>query len=76
MRWIRDHCVANGLELVRVGNFNDRYPPEQQSDFSLTRFTVGRADTPGPEGWALPTGLPTEGTESAAGPAKRVQRAA
>ena len=62
VRWIRHHCVENGLELVRVENFNDRYPPEQQADFSLTRFTVGRADTPGPEAWALPTALPTEGT--------------
>jgi integrase len=25
VKWIRDHCTANDLELVRVENFNDRY---------------------------------------------------
>lgn len=65
VKWIRDHCAANDLELVRVENFNDRYPEEQRSDFSLTRFTVSRSQAPGPEGWALPTGLPsTAGTRS------------
>ncbi|MFJ5307424.1 tyrosine-type recombinase/integrase [Streptomyces sp. NPDC088350] len=58
VRWIRDHCAANELELVRVENFNDRYPEEQRSDFSLTRFTVGRSQDPGPDSWTLPTGLP------------------
>ncbi|WP_369258927.1 tyrosine-type recombinase/integrase [Streptomyces sp. R35] len=76
VRWIRDHCVANGLELIRVENFNDRYPPEQQADFSLTRFTVGRPDSPDAEGWALPTGLPTEGTRVGRRSRKRAQKAA
>ncbi|MET7933938.1 hypothetical protein [Streptomyces sp. NPDC005322] len=58
MKWIRDHCAANDLELVRVENFNDRYPKEQRSDFSLTRFTVARSESPGLDGWELPTGLP------------------
>ncbi|WP_382465802.1 tyrosine-type recombinase/integrase [Streptomyces noursei] len=59
VKWVRDHCAANDLELVRVENFNDRYPEEQRSDFSLTRFTVARSETPGVGGWALPTGLPS-----------------
>ncbi|WP_145497460.1 tyrosine-type recombinase/integrase [Streptomyces sp. CFMR 7] len=58
VKWIRDHCSAQGLELVRVENFNDRYPEEQRPSFSLTRFTVGRSESPEVEGWALPTGLP------------------
>ncbi|TFE55559.1 hypothetical protein E3E14_05310, partial [Streptomyces sp. ICN441] len=58
VRWVRDHCSASGLELVRVENFNDRYPEEQRTDFSLTRFTVARSESPTVEGWALPTGLP------------------
>ncbi|MGW8951546.1 hypothetical protein [Streptomyces sp. NPDC055709] len=68
VKWIRDRCVANDLELVRVENFNDRYSEEQRSVFSLTRFTVGRSDSPGVGGWALPTGLPP-----AARPARRAQ---
>ncbi|KOU07339.1 hypothetical protein ADK86_04695 [Streptomyces sp. NRRL F-5755] len=58
VKWIRDHCTATDWELVRVENFNDRYPEEQRSDFSLTRFTVARSESPGVNGWALPTGLP------------------
>ncbi|UUU35784.1 site-specific integrase [Streptomyces sp. CA-210063] len=58
VRWIRDHCAANDLELVRVENFNNHYPDEQRSDFSLTRFTVGRSYVPGPDAWELPKGLP------------------
>ncbi|MFC7817676.1 tyrosine-type recombinase/integrase [Streptomyces sp. NPDC057367] len=58
VKWVRDHCSASDLELVRVENFNDRYPEEQRADFSLTRFTVARSESPTVEGWALPTGLP------------------
>ncbi|WP_407286474.1 tyrosine-type recombinase/integrase [Streptomyces sp. BP-8] len=58
VKWIRDHCASNGLELVRVENFNDRYPEEQRSDFSLTRFTVARSESTGLTDVALPTGLP------------------
>ncbi|MFE4669975.1 hypothetical protein ACFRI7_24530 [Streptomyces sp. NPDC056716] len=58
MKWIRGHCAANELELVRVENFNDRYPEEQRSDYSLTRFTITRPEPPGQSGWTLPTGLP------------------
>jgi integrase len=76
VRWIRQHCAANDLELVRVENFNDRYPEEQRSDFSLTRFTVGRAEGPGPDGWELPTGLPTTRPRRARGAAKRRRKAA
>nr|WSY55110.1 hypothetical protein OG999_36585 [Streptomyces sp. NBC_00886] len=72
MKWIRDHCTANGLELVRVEIFNDRYPEERQSDFSLTRFTIGRSENPGMGGWALPTGLPpTPGTRCRRAPNRR-----
>ncbi|MGW1914936.1 tyrosine-type recombinase/integrase [Streptomyces sp. NPDC002076] len=67
VKWIRDHCTANDLELVRVENFNYRYPEEQRSDFSLTRFTIARSEAPGLDGWALPTGLPP----AAAWPARR-----
>ncbi|MDQ0990775.1 tyrosine-type recombinase/integrase [Streptomyces sp. V3I7] len=76
VKWIRDHCAANDLELVRVENFNDRYPEEQRADFSLTRFTLGGADTPGPEGWALPTGLPPAPTRAARRSHARGQQAA
>ncbi|MER8066863.1 hypothetical protein ABTZ59_00875 [Streptomyces sp. NPDC094034] len=65
MKWIRDHCTTNDLELARVENFNDRYPEEQRSDFSLTRFTVGRSDSPDVDGWALPTGLPPAASQAA-----------
>ncbi|MFJ2818921.1 hypothetical protein ACIQOU_35370 [Streptomyces sp. NPDC091279] len=53
------------LELVRVENFNDLYTEQQRSDFSFTRFTVSRAENPGPDGWELPTGLPTRAAEPA-----------
>ncbi|MFE2034238.1 tyrosine-type recombinase/integrase [Streptomyces scopuliridis] len=65
VKWIRDHCTTNDLELVRVENFNDRYPEEQRSDFSLTRFTVARSESPGVDGWALPTGLPPAASRAA-----------
>ena len=58
MKWVRDHCTAHELELVRVENVNGRYPEEQRAAFSLTRFTVARSGSPGVEGWTLPTGLP------------------
>ncbi|MDI9887607.1 hypothetical protein QMZ92_25355 [Streptomyces sp. HNM0645] len=58
VKWVRDHCSASDLELVRVENFNDRYLEEQRADFSLTRFMVARSESPTVEGWALPTGLP------------------
>jgi len=61
--------------LVRVENFNDRHPEEQRPDFSLTRFTVGRAEDPGPDGWELPTGLPTTEPRTARGAAKRRRKA-
>lgn len=65
VKWIRDHCTANDLELVRVENFNDRYPEEQRADFSLTRFTIARSESPGVDDWALPTGLPPAATRTA-----------
>ena len=58
MKWIRDHCAANELQLVRVENINDSYPEVQRAEFSLTRFTVARSEYPSVDGWALPTGLP------------------
>ncbi len=48
VKWIRDHCAANDLDLVRVENFNHRYPEEQRADFSLTRFTT---PAPNPRAW-------------------------
>ncbi|GAA0935490.1 MULTISPECIES: tyrosine-type recombinase/integrase [Streptomyces violaceusniger group] len=65
VKWIRDHCTANDLELVRVENFNDRYPEEQRAGFSLTRFTIARSESPGLDGWALPTGLPPTAARTA-----------
>ncbi|MFE0087113.1 hypothetical protein [Streptomyces sp. NPDC058991] len=47
---MRDHCSASGLELVCVENLNDRHPEEQRADFSLTRFTVTRSESPTVEG--------------------------
>ncbi|MFF7092822.1 tyrosine-type recombinase/integrase [Streptomyces rubradiris] len=64
VKWIRDHCTANDLELVRVENFNDRYPDEQRADFSLIRLTVARSEAPGLGGWSLPTGLPPAAARS------------
>ncbi|NEW72560.1 tyrosine-type recombinase/integrase [Streptomyces rhizosphaericus] len=58
VKWIRDHCTANDLELVRVENFSDRYPEEQRAAFSLTRFTIARAESPDLDGWAPLTGAP------------------
>ncbi|MFJ2604904.1 hypothetical protein ACIO13_07925 [Streptomyces sp. NPDC087425] len=46
-------------------NFNDRYPEEQRTDFSLTRFTIARSESPGIDGWALPTGLPPAASQAA-----------
>ncbi|WP_369169160.1 hypothetical protein AB5J49_15165 [Streptomyces sp. R28] len=65
VKWMRDHCTANDLELVRVENFNDRYPEEQRADFSLTRFTIARPDSPGVDDWTLPTGLPRAAARTA-----------
>ncbi|WP_073751533.1 tyrosine-type recombinase/integrase [Streptomyces sp. CB03234] len=65
VKWVRDHCTANDLELVRVENFNDRYPEEQRAEFSLTRFTIARSESPGVDGWALPTGLPPAASRTA-----------
>ncbi|MFJ1994294.1 tyrosine-type recombinase/integrase [Streptomyces asiaticus] len=56
VKWIRDHCTANDLELVRVENFSDRYQEEQRAAFSLTRFTIARAESPDLDGWAPLTG--------------------
>ncbi|MEV0264926.1 hypothetical protein AB0I49_26785 [Streptomyces sp. NPDC050617] len=58
MKWIRDYCTSHDLELVQVENFNDQYPEEQRMDFSLTRFTIARSESPDLGGWTLPRGLP------------------
>ncbi|MEU3533906.1 hypothetical protein AB0E70_20270 [Streptomyces murinus] len=71
VKWVRDHCTAHELELVRVENFNDRYPEEQRAAFSLTRFMVARSESPGVDGWALPTGLPPATTGSSRRASKR-----
>ncbi|EST24207.1 tyrosine-type recombinase/integrase [Streptomyces roseochromogenus] len=72
VKWIRDHCAANDLELVRVENFNDRYPEEQRSAFSLTRFTIARSKSPALDAWSLPTGLPSAAIRTARrGPSRR-----
>ncbi|MEU7639542.1 hypothetical protein AB0C11_26190 [Streptomyces sp. NPDC039016] len=76
VKWVRDHGTANDLELVRVENFNDRYPEEQRSDFSLTRFTVARSETPSVDGWALPTGLPPAATRASRRASKERRKAA
>ncbi|WP_405803354.1 tyrosine-type recombinase/integrase [Streptomyces sp. NBC_01187] len=67
VKWIRDHCTANDLELVRVENFNDRYPEDKRAGFSLTRFTIARSESPGLVGWTLPTGLPPAAARTARG---------
>ncbi|NEW77327.1 tyrosine-type recombinase/integrase [Streptomyces rhizosphaericus] len=76
VKWIRDHCTANDLELVRVENFNDRYPEEQRADFSLTRFAIARSESPGLDGWALPTGLPPTAARTARRTSKGRRKAA
>ncbi|WP_432252145.1 hypothetical protein [Streptomyces sp. HNM1019] len=76
VKWIRGHCTANDLELVRVENFNDRYPEEQRDEFSLTRFTIARSESPGLDVWALPTGLPAATTRTARRTSKRRREAA
>ncbi|MFJ2202734.1 tyrosine-type recombinase/integrase [Streptomyces violaceusniger] len=65
VKWLRDDCTANDLELVRVENFNDHYPEEQRAEFSLMRFTIARSQSPGLNGWALPTGLPSAAARTA-----------
>ncbi|MGW7753499.1 hypothetical protein ACWGK6_18515 [Streptomyces violaceusniger] len=57
--------TTNDLELVRVENFNDHYPEEQRAEFSLTRCTVARSQSPGLDAWALPTGLPSAAARTA-----------
>ncbi|MFJ2247509.1 tyrosine-type recombinase/integrase [Streptomyces sp. NPDC094461] len=76
VRWIRDHSTTNELELVRVENFNDHYPEEQRTDFSLVRFTVARTESPDAEGWSLPTGLPSAATRTARRNPNRRRKAA
>ncbi|MFF5478149.1 hypothetical protein ACFY5C_12540 [Streptomyces sp. NPDC012935] len=51
--------------LPRLQNFNDRYSEEQRADFSLTRITVARPESPGVDDWTLPTGLPPTATGTA-----------
>ncbi|MBO3682601.1 hypothetical protein [Streptomyces sp. NEAU-YJ-81] len=76
VKWIRDHCTTHDLELVRVENFNDRYPEEQRADFSLTRFTIARSESPGVHGWVLPTGLPPAAFQTARRASKGRRQAA
>ncbi|MEU8560509.1 tyrosine-type recombinase/integrase [Streptomyces cyaneofuscatus] len=76
VRWIRDHSSANELELVRVENFNDQYPEDQRTDFSLVRFTVARTESPDAAEWELPTGLPPAATRTARRAPNRRQKAA
>ncbi|MFI1830594.1 tyrosine-type recombinase/integrase [Streptomyces sp. NPDC020412] len=60
VKWVKDHCTANDLELVRVESFSALYAEEQRGDFSFTRFTVARSEeAPDLDGWTLPTGLPS-----------------
>lgn len=53
VKWIRDHCASSGLELLRVENYNDRYPEDQRPYFSLVRFMVARPEVPDIDGWEL-----------------------
>ncbi|WP_395371380.1 tyrosine-type recombinase/integrase [Streptomyces tubercidicus] len=76
VKWVREDCTANDLELVRVENFNDRYPEEERTSFSLTRFTVARSESPDLGGWALPTGLPPAASRTTRRAPKRRQKAA
>ncbi|MFD3310253.1 tyrosine-type recombinase/integrase [Streptomyces sp. NPDC058694] len=52
VKWMRDHCTANDLELVRIENFNEQYQEAQRQHFALLRFTVARPETPSIAGWA------------------------
>ncbi|MEV0257763.1 tyrosine-type recombinase/integrase [Streptomyces sp. NPDC050732] len=76
VKWIRDHCAANELELVRVENFNERYSEEQRANFSLTRFTIARSESPDVGVWALPTGLPPAAGRTARRASRGSQKAA
>ncbi|MEU5030202.1 hypothetical protein [Streptomyces milbemycinicus] len=51
VKWMRDHCTGNDLELVRIENFNDQYGDDQRKHFSLIRFTVARSEAPSIAGW-------------------------
>ncbi|MGW7523800.1 tyrosine-type recombinase/integrase [Streptomyces sp. NPDC054783] len=73
---IRDHRTAHDLELVRVENFNDRYPEDQRADFSLTHFTIARPVSPTLAGRALPTGLPPPASRTARRAPSRRRKAA
>ncbi|MFI9391933.1 tyrosine-type recombinase/integrase [Streptomyces bauhiniae] len=76
VKWIRDHCAAADLELVRVENFNDEYPEEQRADFSLVRLTIARSESPSKDGWTLPTGLPPAASRSGRRAPSRRRKAA
>ncbi|MGW8554089.1 tyrosine-type recombinase/integrase [Streptomyces tubercidicus] len=76
VKWVRDQCAAHDLELVRVEDFNDRYPEEERAYFSLTRFTVARSESPGLGGWELPTGLPPAASRTTRRAPNRRQKAA
>ncbi|MGR3872653.1 tyrosine-type recombinase/integrase [Streptomyces graminifolii] len=52
VKWMRDHCAANDLELVRIENFNEQYQEDQRQHFALLRFTVARSETPSIAVWA------------------------
>lgn len=58
VKWVRDHSARTIWSWSRVENSNDQYPRGQRADFSLTRFTIARSESPGVDGRALPTGLP------------------
>lgn len=51
VKWMRDHCTSNDLELVRIENFNDQYQGDQRQEFALLRFTLARTETPSIAGW-------------------------
>ncbi len=51
VKWMRDHCTSNELELVRIENFNDQYQGDQRQEFALLRFTIARTETPSIAGW-------------------------
>ncbi|MET7718572.1 hypothetical protein [Streptomyces sp. NPDC005407] len=70
LKWIRDHCASQGLEVLRIENLNDEYPEDQRKDFALLRFFIARAEGPDVSQWG-PTKAPSPRSSGSRGRAGR-----
>ncbi|MGP8301959.1 tyrosine-type recombinase/integrase [Streptomyces inhibens] len=56
LKWIRDHCASQGLEILRIENLNDQYPEDQREHFALLRFFIARPEGPDISEWGRSEG--------------------